>query len=442
MNQKPLSFLPALLPLLLLGSCSKAKEAEVEAPAPVQVTAVTQDTIRRIVAGDGMLFPRDQASVMPKIAAPVQRFLVQRGDHVKQGQLLAVLESRDLTATEGESKAQLAQAEANLRSTTSAQVPEAVVKAQTDVDTGKQTEDAAKKLLDNREKLFQQGALARKLVDDAQVAYAQAHGALLAAQEHLRTLQSVGKDEQIKTAASQVEAARSHLQSSQAQVSYSQIVSPISGVIADRPLYAGEMAATGTPLVTVVDISKVIARANVPQNQSAAVRVGQPATITQVDTNQTVEGKVTVVSPATDPNSTTLQVWVQADNPGELLKPGTSVHVSIMTEVIKATPVVPIAAILPGEEGGTACLVITPDNIAHRRSVKLGVREGDKVQILNGVRPGEEVVIVGGIGLDDKAKVKVIDLTVKEAPDEDENAPDEKPAADSKKKDEAKPKSK
>src|SRR5450631_4738320 len=150
MNQKPL----LLIPLVLLASCSKKEEKEVEAPAPVQVTAVTQDTIRRIVAGDGMLFPRDQASVMPKIAAPVQRFLVQRGDHVKQGQLLAVLESRDLNAGAAESQALLAQSEANLRSTTSAQIPESIVKAQTDVDTAKQTEDAAKKLLDNREKLL------------------------------------------------------------------------------------------------------------------------------------------------------------------------------------------------------------------------------------------------------------------------------------------------
>src|ERR1035438_7131659 len=206
---------------------------------------------------------------------------------------------------------------------------------------------------------------------------------------------------------------------------------------------SGEMATPGAPLVTVMDISRIIARANVPQNQSASVKVGQTATITQVDTNQTVEGKVTVVSPATAPNSTTIQVWVQAENPGEQLKPGTSVHVTIMTEVIKATPVVPIAAILPGEEGGTACLVITSDNIAHRRPVKLGVREGDKVQILNGVRPGEEVVIVGGVGLDDKAKVKVIDTTVKEADDdEDENAPPEPAAGKDGKKDGAKPKSK
>src|ERR1700688_2230750 len=130
MNQKPLLL---IIPLLFLAACSKPAAPETEAPAPVQVTAVTQDTIRRIVAGDGMLFPRDQAGVTPKIAAPVQRFLVQRGDHVKQGQLLAVLESRDLTASAAESQAQLSQAEANLRSISSAQVPDSAVKAQTDV---------------------------------------------------------------------------------------------------------------------------------------------------------------------------------------------------------------------------------------------------------------------------------------------------------------------
>ena len=91
-----------MLPLLFT-SCSKKEEKEAEAPAGVQVTAVTQDTIRRVVSGDGVLYPLNQSSVVPKISAPVQRFLVQRGDHVKQGQLLAVLENRDLAAAQGAS---------------------------------------------------------------------------------------------------------------------------------------------------------------------------------------------------------------------------------------------------------------------------------------------------------------------------------------------------
>jgi multidrug efflux pump subunit AcrA (membrane-fusion protein) len=153
-----------------------------------------------------------------------------------------------------------------------------------------------------------------------------------------------------------------------------------------------------------------------------------------------VPGRVTVISPATDPASTTVQVWVESENPGERLKPGASVHVKVITELVKNATTVPASAILPGEEGGTAVLVIDSESVAHRHVVTMGIREGDKVQILNGARPGDEVVVVGGLGVDDKAKVKKVDTTVQESDDED-NAP-EAPAPKDQKKDEAKPKAK
>jgi multidrug efflux pump subunit AcrA (membrane-fusion protein) len=409
--------------LVAMSGCSRKEENEAEAPAPVQVTAVTQDTIRRLVSGDGMLFPHDQAGVPPKIASPVEKFYVNRGDHVKQGQLLAVLESRDLTAQAAEGQGAMDQAESNLRTTSGASVPEEVVKAQTDVDADREAMDAAKKVFDSRGQLFKEGALAGRQVDEALVSYTQAKSQFEAAQEHLRVLQAVAKQEQIKTASSQVESAKAHHQSLEAQLSYARIVSPIAGVVADRPLYAGEMATPGTPLLTVMDISRVVARVSVPQSQAGMVKVGQPATITQVDSGEVVPGKVIVVSPATDPASTTVQVWVEAENPGEKLKPGASVHAVIITEMFKAATVVPIAAILPGEEKGTAVLTVSADSTAHKKQVELGVREGDKVQILSGVRPGEEVVVVGGLGVDDKAKVKVINTTVEEESDDDTPEP-------------------
>src|SRR5271157_5677729 len=84
--------------LIVACGCSKKKEAETEAPAPVQVAAVTEDTVRRTVSADGTLFPINQWNVVPKVTAPIQKFLVNRGDAVKEGQLLALLESRDLAA--------------------------------------------------------------------------------------------------------------------------------------------------------------------------------------------------------------------------------------------------------------------------------------------------------------------------------------------------------
>ena len=175
--------------------------------------------------------------------------MVNRGDHVKAGQLLAVLEH---TRPDRRGRRRQGRAWTRPKPISAAPprraVPEAVIKAQTDVQADQEQLDAARKVLESRQKLFQEGALARKLVDDQQVLYAQAKAQLESAQEHLRALQSVAKDEQIKTAAAQVESAQAQLQSAQAQLSYSEIRSPIGGVIADRPLYAGEMATPGTPL--------------------------------------------------------------------------------------------------------------------------------------------------------------------------------------------------
>ena len=426
---------------LFTAACARKEEKETEAPAPVQVTGVTQEPIRRIVAGDGVLFAQDQAGVMPNISKPVVKFYVNRGDHVKQGQLLATLESRDLAAAVANAKALVSQAALNLHSVELATIPESAIKAQADVESDQEQLDAAKKLFDSQQKLFEQGALAGRRVDEARVAYVSAKAQLDGAKEHLRALNSVSKEDQIATARAQVEAAKAQQNSAEAQLSYAEIHSPRAGVVADRPIYEGEMAVPGTPLLTVMDISRVVARINIPQNQGAGVKVGQAAEVIPVDGGDTVPGKVTVVSPATDANSTTLQVWVQAENPGERLKPGASVHVKVITELVKNATTVPSAAILPGEEGGTAVLVIDADSVAHRHAVTLGIREGDKIQILNGCRPGDEVVVVGGLGVDDKAKVKKVDATVQES-DDDDNGPDSSKDTTDQKKDEAKPKAK
>jgi RND family efflux transporter MFP subunit len=399
-----------------LTACAKKEEAEPEPVTPVQVAEAVKSTIHDIVSADAVLYPKDQATINPKISAPVRRFLVNRGDHVKQGQLIAELENRDLIAAATESRGQLAQAESNARTTT-ASVPEQVTKAETDVDAARAQADAAQKLFDSRQQLFKEGAIARKSVDEAQVALAQARAQLETAQQHLTALQAVGRQEMVRSAAAQVEAARGHHETVQAQVGYSEIRSPISGVVTDRPLYPGEMANAGMPLLTVMDVSSVVARVNLSQEQARNVKVGNTATLTPIDGSTAVAGTVTIVSPAVDPNSTTIQVWVQAVNPGEHLRVGASVHATIVAATIDGATIVPEAAILPAEEGGSMVVVIDETNTANHTKVQVGIREGDRVQVLmelqpdatiEGVHPGEKVVTVGGLGLEDGAKVRVV----------------------------------
>jgi HlyD family secretion protein len=120
-----------------------------------------------------------------------------------------------------------------------------------------------------------------------------------------------------------------------------------------------------------------------------------------------IEGKVTVVSPALDPNSTTVEVWIEAKNPKHTLKPGTSVQIAITAQTVKNALVIPANSVITTPDGGTAVMVAGSDGHAHQKAVKLGIRNGDDVQILDGVTATDKVVATGAYGLPDKTKIKV-----------------------------------
>jgi len=369
------------------------------------VATVEKTTLQRTVTAEAVLFPLQQSAIVPKISAPVKAFYVKRGSRVRKGQLLAVLENRDLAAAAQENQGAYNQAEATYATTTSAQLPEEIQKAQLDTQAAKQMLEAQQKIYNSRQELFQQGAIPRKELDQAGVDLTQARNQYQIAQKHLDALMATGKQQALKSAAGQLESAKGKFLGAAAQMSYSQIRSPIDGVVTDRPLYPGEMAAAGTPIVTVMDISQVIAKAHIPQPEAALLKVGDKATVP--GESEPVDAKVTVVSPALDPNSTTVEVWVQAKNPKQPLKPGTSVQLSMVAQTIPDALVIPAAALLTGQDGTTTVMVVGTDNRAHQKPVSVGIRQGDQVQITEGLQAGDHVVASGAYGLPDNTQVTV-----------------------------------
>jgi len=120
-----------------------------------------------------------------------------------------------------------------------------------------------------------------------------------------------------------------------------------------------------------------------------------------------VNGRVTVVSPALDPNSTTVEIWLEAKNPKHNLKPGTSVHLSMTAQTVKDALVIPSSSVLTAPDGSTIVMLAGSDGLAHQQAVKVGIRNGDDVQIVEGLKEGERVISNGSYGLPDKTKIKV-----------------------------------
>src|SRR6185312_11150912 len=364
--------------VLTFTACSK-EEAEPQPLVSVQAATVKQGEISQSIATDAILFPINQATIVPKITSPVQKAYVARGARVRAGQLLLTLENKDLAAAAEQNRGDLEQAQAAEVIATNNSVPEELQKAQGDAQAAKENLDAQQKLYDSRKSLFEQGAIPRKDLDSAAVALVQAKAQNEQAQKHLAGLQSVGHEQELKSAKAQLVSAQGKYQSAVAQLGYSEIRSPMDGVVTDGPWYPGMMPQAGAPLVTVMDLSQVVAKAHIPQNQAALLRKGDSATLTVAGATEPIKGRVTMVSPALDPGSTTVEVWVQAPNPKNVLKAGGSAHLAMTAKTIPNALIVPTLAVVTDDEGKKSVMTIGSDGLAHKRDVETGIQNADSI---------------------------------------------------------------
>jgi HlyD family secretion protein len=394
---------------MLFSGCGKQEAAETTPTVTVQVDAAEKGPIQRKIVTDAVLYPRDQAAIVPKIASSIKKWYVDKGSHVKAGQLLGELENSDLAGAAQKSQGGLTQAEATYQMT--------LQKSAQDLKFAKQSLDSAQKFYDGRAALYKEGAVSAKDLDDASVALSAAKN----------TYDLTQKQYDLKVAEGAFNAAKGDSANADATLGYSKITSPIAGVITDRPYYPGETPAAGTPVITVMDLSQIVARAHVAQTEAASLKVGDPATITIPGQSLLVKGRVSLVSPAVDSNSTTVEVWVQAPNPKGSLRPGTSVHVAMVAETVKDAVVIPQAALLTSPDGVNTVIVLDSDNAPSKKKVKIGIRDDElkTVQVSDGLAGGERVVTVGAFELSNEddpvlAKTKIQVQAPKMPEEEDE----------------------
>ena len=397
--------------VFVLEGCKKPEAA----PAPevtVQATQAKLGSISDMITADATLAPVAQAAISPKVTAPVKKFYVQRGTRVKAGQLLATLENSDLSAAAMDNQGAYTAAKAEFETATKATVPEEYSKAQLDLTQAKAALELNQSIVASRTQLFAQGAIPGRDLDTAKAALVQAQVAYDIANQHFEAVQRTSNSASIEAANGQLASAKGKYLAAEAQLSYSEIRSPIDGFVTDRPLFVGETAAAGTPLITVMETSVLIAKLHIAQVQAQELNVGDAATIRVPGVEDTVDAKVSLISPALDPGSTTVEVWLRINNPRNNLKAGTPVHAMITGHTMKNALLLPPEAIQTAQDGGKYVMVIAEDSTAHKRPVMIGIQTGKEVQIVSGVSLSDRVVTTGSYAMDDGTKVKIA------APDE------------------------
>ncbi len=406
-NAIALSFpaLGALAVSLVLSGCKK--EAEVQAQVTVQAEKPEYGEITEKIMADAVLAPIAQAAIEPKITAPVKKFYVERGQRVKAGELLVVLEDADLSAAALDNQGAYEAAQAAYATATRAQVPEEQLKAEADVAQARANLDLNESIVTSRRQLFAEGAIPGRDLDTARAALVQAQSAFDTATSHLKSMRAVTHEAALKAAQGDLTSAEGKLKGAQALVSYSQIRSPIDGFVTDRPLFPGETAAAGAPLITVIETNTLLARAHIAQALAQRLKVGADAEIQAPGSDDTVPAKVAMISPALDPGSTTVEVWLKIDNRSGKLKVGAPVKVAINGRSVANAMKIPQSAVLTGDDGSKSVMIVGSDGTAVKKKVTLGITDGEDIEVLSGLDGSEQVITTGSYGIDPGTRVKI-----------------------------------
>ncbi len=344
------------------------------AAVPVEVTPVRTATVRDVAEFTGTLLPRAQFVVAPKVSGRLVRLLVDIGDHVKNGDPVAELDSDEYAQEVAQASAELEVSKANLADSKSA------------LDVADREFQRAKELRE------------QKVASEAELDQAEAHYRAAEAKYQVAQAQIKQRDAALKTA--------------QVRLSYTSIQASWEDgegprLIAERFADQGAMLRANDPIVSVVDASTVIAVINVIERDFPDVLIGQPAVVTtDAYGDREFAGRIARRAPVLREESRQARVEVEIPNPDGLLAPGMFVRARIQFAEHEGATVVPTAALARRGKAEGVFLADTAQKVAHFVPVKLGIRDGDVVEVLDPPLKGM-VITLGQHLLEDGGAIRV-----------------------------------
>ena len=348
----------------------------------VHLATAETGRLSRTVVVSGNLAADEQAQVGIKVAGRVGAVLVDLGDRVRKGQVLARLVPTDLELRVQQANTALQQARARLGLPPDG--PDRIVDPQQTAGVRQASASLKQASLtrDRMHRLFQEQLIPQSDLDAAEAAYGVADGRYQEAIEEARNRQAV------------LAQRRSELEIARRQLADSVVAAPFDGMVQQRSVTIGDYVAIGDPIITLVRVHPLRLQLAVPEREATDIRVGQPVRVTVEGDKAPHEGRVARLSPAISEESRTLLVEAEIPNRDGRLRPGSFARAEIVQQAAEPAVLVPTSSIVTfagidkviGVDGGKAV----------EKPVKLGRRSGDRVEVLEGVASGEPVVLEPG----------------------------------------------
>lgn len=401
---------------------SATTEPKEEVVVSVQVAKAEKRSIAKELSAVGTVVPSERADVSAGISAQIRHMGLLKNQLVNRGDTIAVLSSEDLVAQRNEAQSALEEARLNLQTVQRVQIPQATAQSTKDVNDAKATVDNTRATYERRRVLYQKGGISLKELEASELAYTNAQDAYRLALSNAQINRTGVNPNSQSIAGAKIKQAQDRLANIDVQVSRGTVRAPITGIVTDQFQYEGEFAQQGAKLVTIADISTVIVKAQFADSVVHDLEAGDAVTVYPLEApDEKMTGPVTLISHSSDLQNRTVEVWARFGNPRGLLPANGAVRFVVESQPVEDAVVVPASAVVldaTNADEGTV-MVVGLDMLAHETKVKIGIKQGDKIQIVEGLLGGETVVVEGNYSLPDGTKVEI-------AADEEEGGGDGK----------------
>ena len=385
----------ALLCLLPMASCGPKPRVAADELVAVRVRAPQRVQEPVTVAASGAVEANVTAQGAFQIAGRVARVLVDEGQAVKKGQVLAELDATDYRNAYEASAGQADAARAVSKKAQDGLRPQELEQARIDFE---RWQDEYKRM----KFLFDHQSLAANDFEKIEAGYKAAAQKYAMAKEGTR-------GEEKESASGQMRAAAAQMHEAEKRLGDCQLRAPIAGFVGLRRIDVGDTVAAGAPVIGVLDLDPVKVRVAIPEAEIGKVREGARATVTIPSLGQSFEGKVEAVGVAADPASRTYTVKISVANPQHVLRAGMVSEVRIFGAEMMDALTVPANAVMRDERGVTQVYVYeAARKRVYARRVEAGATIGNEVEIRSGLTGGEELVVAGQQNVREGSAAKIV----------------------------------
>jgi len=374
-----------------------------------------------ILNATGYIIAAHKIELAAKVSGRVAWIGVEKGDKVKQGQVLVRLEDEEFRARVTEAQGQLNSLKAQLTALENGSRPEETARSQADLEQVRADLENARVTLNRTRSLVEQGIMSRQTLDDAQSRY-DAQVARFASFEKTYTLVRKGpRQEEIDAMRAQVKQAEGSLAFAQTQLDNTVISAPISGAILERNVERGEFVTTGFVsdrgakgyVVSLADLNDLQVELDINQNDFAKLGPRQPAVITtDAYPDRKHQGDIVEISPEANRSKATVQVKVQVIKPDEYLRPEMNASVVFYTpeksgeKSSNQTSVARPLITIPASAVRDSAVFVVVDGRAVRRQIQVSGTSQQGPTISNGLIGGEDLIVNPPADLKDGQKVR------------------------------------